>query len=185
MVKDNLVPATDSKRSALSLNKTEAAFAGIVALVTWFGVLSFLHSLVPFSCGDTISNIPINYDCAPQQLWQTLGLPLFSRFVIPLVLFNALAGVFLVRSFRRDVRDFSVLGSLALAWPLISTLAIHFLFYFGLCILPVGFALSIPATILSVEEKRDRLDWVSLPLSFISMVVCGWYLSQLVSLYGD
>src|SRR6185503_1601853 len=161
MAKDNLVPATDNKRSAFSLNKIEVAFAGVIALVTWFGLRSFLHSLVPFSCGSAINNIPIDYDCTQEQVWQTLGLPVFSRFIIPLVLFNALAGVFLVRVIRRDVRDFSVVGSLALAWQLISMLGIHFLLYFGICVLPIGFALGIIATMLSVEERRDKLDWTS------------------------
>jgi hypothetical protein len=185
MTKDNLLPATNSKRSAFSLNRIEVASASIVALVTWFGLRSFLHSLLPFPCGSTINNVPVDCGWTQEQAWQTLGLPIFSRFIIPLVLVNALAAIFLIRAIRRDVRDFSVLGSLALAWPLISTLGIQFLFYLGFGILPIGFMLSIVATILSVEAKRDRLDWTSLPLSFISMVACGWYLSELISLYGD
>jgi hypothetical protein len=180
MAKDNVVSQTENMRSAFSLDILEIVVATVAALVTWFGMRSFLHSLLPLPCGDAI-------DCGwtEEQAWQTLGLPLFSKFIIPLLLFNALAGVFLVRAIRRDVREFSVMGSLALVWPLISMLGIHFLFYIGMCVLPIGFALSIPATILSVEEKRDRLDWISLPLSFVSMVVCGMYLSELWRLYGD
>ena len=185
MAKDNLIPPTGNRRSAFSLNILEIVVATTVVFVTWFGLRSFLHSLLPFPCGAAVNNIPIDCGWTEEQAWQTFGLPLVSKYVIPLVLFNALAGVFLVRVIRRDVRDFSLMGSSALAWSLLSILGIHFLFYFSVCVLPIGFALSIIATILSIEEKRDKLDWTSLPLSFVSMVVSGMYYAELLRLYGD
>ena len=185
MIEDNLVSPTNNRRSPFSLNVLEIAVASAVALITWFGLWNFLHSILPFPCGFAINNIPIDCGWTAEQSWQTLGQPLFSKFAIPLILFNVLAGIFLVRVIRRDVRDFSILGSLAIAWSLASMLGIHFLFYFGTCILPIGFVISIVATILCVEEKRDRLDWTSLPLSVASMIVSGMYYAELWHLYGD
>jgi hypothetical protein len=185
IAENNPTIQTGNKRSPFSLNFPEIVFATVVALATWLGFRWFLQSILPFPCGSFANNIPLDCGWTKEQAWQALGLPLFSKYAMLLVLINALAGIFLVRVIRRDIRDFSPMSSLALAWPLLSTLGIHLLAYFGMCVLPVGFVLSLIATIISVEEKRYQLDWTSLPISFASMVISGMYFSELLSLYGD
>ena len=172
-----------SQRSIFSLNSLEIATAIIAALATWFGLRSYLQSALPFPCGS--SAIDILIECTEKHAWQTLGQPLFLRYAIPLTIISTLATVFLVRIFQQDVKDISIVGSIALVWPLPSIIGIHFLAYLGLCILPIGFVFSIIATIMSVEEKRYKWDWLSLPISFVSMVLIGMYAGQLFALYGD
>src|SRR5689334_2800586 len=78
--------------------------------------------------------------------WQKIRDPLFSKYAVTFLLLNTLGAIFLVRTVRQDVGGFSRLGSVVLAWPLLSLLGIPVFFFVGTCVLPLGFLLGIYAT---------------------------------------
>ena len=183
--KENHISLPDERRSPFSVSASEITFVIIAALLTWFGLRIYLHSLMPYPCTFFIDNVPVDCNWTREQAWQTLGIPLFSKYIIPFLVLNTAAAVSFVRIFRRDVRGVSRLGSVALAWPLVSFFGIHFLFYAGLCSLPVGFMVALVATVTSVVEKRFALDRISLPVSILNIIACGMYLNNLAAVYGD
>ena len=183
---DTPISSTDKQRSPFTLSVLEITLAIIVGLAAWFGLRGYLQSALPFPCDSSINDLTLNCGWTEEQAWQTLGYPLFSTYAIPLVLLLAMSGVFLVRSIRRDVRQFSVMGNLALSWPIFSVLGFFFLSVFSLIFLPIGLVLAIIATINSQElEKRYKWDWVSLPFSLAWLVVFGMFIGKLLNLYGD
>jgi len=163
----------------------EIISAALVGMATWFGLSSYLQSALPFPCGNSIGDIPIDCGWTGEQAWNTLGRPLFLNYAAPLSISLALATVFLIRSIKQDVLHFSRMGNFALSWPLFSFLGMHFFYVFGLCLLPIGLALAILATIDSEDEKRNKLDWISFPLSLAWIVISGIYFRGLWSAYGD
>jgi hypothetical protein len=183
---DNPNSPTDNKRSPFTLSILEISLAIFVGLASWFGLRGFLQSALPFPCGSSVNDLTINCGWTAEQAWQTLGYPMFSTYAIPLVSLLAISSVFLVRSIRRDVRQFSVIGNLALSWPIFSFLGFFFLSVFSLIFLPIGFVLAILATINSQElDKRYKWDWVSLPFSLIWLVVFGMFIGKILNIYGD
>ncbi len=183
---DTPISSTDKQRSPFTLSVLEITLAIIVGLAAWFGLRGYLQSALPFPCDSSINDLTLNCGWTEEQAWQTLGYPLFSTYAIPLVLLLAMSGVFLVRSIRRDVRQFSVMGNLALSWPIFSVLGFFFLSVFSLIFLPIGFVLAIIATINSQElEKGYKWDWFSLPFSLAWLVVFGMFIGKLLNLYGD
>ena len=183
--KENLISLPDKPRSPFSVSVPEIVFAILVALVTWFGLRSFLQSARPYPCGSSVNNIPIDCGWTEEQAWQTLGMPLFSKSVIPFVVCNTLAAVFLIRAIRRDAQGFSRLGRVALAWPLLSLPVIPVLFYSSACVSPIGFILGILATVTSARQRLNKLDWISLLITFMSMVACQMFFGELLTIYGD
>ena len=174
-----------NRRSLFTFTVVEIVSAILVSLVTLFGLNKYLQSILPFPCGGSVGNISIDCGWTREQAWNTLGRPLFETFAIPLTLSLALATVFLIRSIRHDVLHFSRMGNFALSWPLFSFLGLHYFYVFGLCILPIGLVVAILATIHSGEERNNKLDWISLLLCLVWIVICGLYFGGLWSAYGD
>jgi hypothetical protein len=173
------------RRSPFTLSVAEIIFAILVGIATWIGLHSYLQSALPFPCGNSIVNIPSDCGWTRAQAWNTLGRPLFLTYAAPLSLSLALAVVFLIRSIKRDVLHFSIMGNFALSWPLFSFLGMHLLYVFGLCLLPIGLILSSLATIKSRDENRNNLDWISFPLSLAWIVISVLFFRALWSAYGD
>jgi hypothetical protein len=185
MSEESLLSPTYKLRSPFSVNAPEIVFAIVVALATIFGLWRFLHSALPYPCGFTVGDNVIPCGWTEEEAWQQLGLPLFAKYVIPFVLLNLLSAVSLLRVIRKDLRGFSVLGSLALAWPMFSLLGIHFLGYFSCYIFPAGLIMGVIATFMSVQEQRNSLDWISLPVNLLSIIACIMYFAELLEVYGD
>jgi hypothetical protein len=182
---ESVPPHTDELHSPFSVNASEIVFAIAVVLVTIFGLWSFLHTALPYSCGLTVDDVLMPCGWTKEEAWQLLGLPLFSKYVVPFVLLNAVAAVFLLRVIRKDRRGFSLLGSLALAWPMFCLLGIHFLGYFSIYCFPIGLIFGVIATFIPLSGQGKKLDWISLPINLLSMVSCFMYLAELLELYGD
>ena len=183
--KDNPVYLNDKKHLPFSLNAVELGFSILVGGATWFGLSKFLHSTLPYPCGSSVNGIPTDCYWTEQQAWETLGKSLFASYVIPLVLFVAISGIFLIRSVRKDVRHFSTIGNLAFSFPIIAILSFIILSVFSLYCLPIGLVLSIMAMIKSGKEKKYKWDWVSLPFNIAWLIVFGLLIGQFLNLYGD
>ena len=179
------VDLIDNKRSPFSLSILEIGCVVLVGVATWFGFRSSLHSTLPYPCGSSINNIPIDCSWTEEQAWETLGYPLFSIYAIPLVLFLSISAVFLLRSIRQDVRHFSVFGNLALSYPIFSFLGFFLLSVFSQICLPGGLVFAILATIIFGTSKKNKWDWVSLPYNLIWLVVFGSFIDQFLNSYGD
>lgn len=175
----------DNKRSPLALNAIEIGFAVFVGIGAWLGLNVFLHSVLPFPCGSSVNDIPINCGWTEEQAWETLGSPLFSTYAVPFVLFLAISAIFFVRSIRKDVYGFSAIGNLALSFPIFGFLGFYLFSVFSLFFLPVGIALAIVATINSAITKNHKWDWVSLPFNMIWLVIFGLFICQFLNSYGD
>lgn len=175
----------NNKRSPFSLNALELGFAVLVGTATWFGLSDSLHSTLPFPCGSSINNIPIDCGWTEMQAWETLGHPLFSTYAIPLTLFLAISAIFLVRSIRKDVRHFSIIANLAFSFPIFAFLGFFFLSVFSLPCLPVGLVLSITAMINSEKAKSYKWSWISLPFNLAWLVIFGLFIGQFLNSYGD
>lgn len=165
-----------------SISAVELGCSILVGGATWLGLSKFLHSAVPYSCG---RGILTNCGQTEQQLWETLGKPLFSTYAIPLVLFMAISGIFIIRCIRKDVRHFSTLGNLAFSFPIFAFLGFFLLSFVGLSCLPLGLLLSVLATIYSMQEKNYRWTWISLPFNLAWFLIFGSFIGRLLYLYGD
>ena len=185
MSEESILPLTDERQSPFSVNAPEIVFAISVISATIFGLWSFFHSALPYPCGSTIGDTVIPCDWTEEEAWQQLGQRLFSKYVIPFVFLNGVAAVFLSRVLRRDLRGFSLLASLALAWPMFSLLGIHFLGYFSAYCFPVGLIFGAIATLIPHSGQRKKFDWISLPVNLLSIIVCGMYFAELLEMYGD
>jgi len=175
----------NNKRSPFSLSALELGFAVLVGLTTWFGLRYYLHSTLPFPCGSSANSISINCGWTEKQAWDTLGYPLFSTYAIPLALFLAISGIFLIRSIRKNVDHFSSIGNMALSFPIFAFLGFFILSVFGLILLPIGLVLAILATIDSSTTKNYKWDWVSFPFNLAWLVIFGSFIGQFMNLYGD
>ena len=183
--KDNSIILNKNERSPFWLNVFELGVAVAVGVATWFALSKSLHSTLPFPCGSSVNDVSIDCGWTEKQAWETLGYPLFSTYVIPLVLFLAISSVFLVRSLRKTVGHFSTMGKLALSFPIFAFLSFSLLSVFSLPCLPLGLALSIVATINSVKTKNYKWDWVSLPFNLTWLVIFGAFIGQFLNSYGD
>jgi hypothetical protein len=183
--KDNPVYLNDNKHSPLSLSAVELGFSILVGVATWFGLSKFLHSTLPYPCGSSGNGVPIDCGWTQQQAWETLGNPLFSVYAVPLVLFIATSGIFMIRSVRKDVHHFSMIGNLAFSFPIFAFLSFVFLSVFSLYCLPIGLALSILAMINSGKAKKYKWAWVSLPFNLAWLIIFGSFISQFLNSYGD
>jgi hypothetical protein len=175
----------DQKRSPFSLNGLEVISVIVVSTAAWFALRWLLQNTLPSPCGSAVNEVPIDCGWTAEQAWQSLGLPLYSTYLFPLVSLLAISAVFLVRSIRQDVLHFSVFGSLALAWPIIIFIAFFLLSVFSLYCFPVGLILAIIALIEFGETKENKWDWVAFPFSLIWLVVFGGFVGVFLSIYGD
>jgi hypothetical protein len=183
--KDNQTILKNDEQSLFSLNALELGFAVLGGIATWFWLSNTLHSTLPFPCDSSVNGISIECGWTKEQAWEALGRPLFSTYVIPLVLFLAISSIFLVRSIRKEVRHFSTIANLAFSYPIFSFLGFFILSVFSLPCLPIGLVLAIIAAINSGKTKNYKMDWISLPFNLAWLVIFGLFISQFLDTYGD
>jgi hypothetical protein len=173
--------STDINRSPFTISIIEIVLAILVGLVTWFGLRKYIQSTLPFPC----TSSSVDYISSEEYSWQFLGYPLFSTYALPLIFFLTISTIFLVRAIRRNDLHFSVIGNLALSWPIFSFLGFLLFNTFSLVFFPIGLALSIIAMMDSVMTKRLKWDWLSIPFNLAWLVVFGSFVGRFLSLYGD
>ena len=183
--KNNPISSNKNKRLPFFLNGLELGFSILVGMATWFWLRCSLHSTLPFPCSSSVNGVLIDCGWTEKQAWETLGYPLFSTYAVPLALFLAFSGVFLLRSIRKNVRRFSTLGNLALSFPIFAILGFFLLSVFSLPFQPIGLALAILATINSGMSKKHKWDWVSLPFNMAWLVIFVLFITQFLNSYGD
>jgi hypothetical protein len=178
---DQLAHLKDRERGSFSLNNVEKGIFFVVGVAAGFALWSFLHSSFPASCGPYRDD----HDCSPQQIWDAFGKPLFLVYGLPFVLSGAISGVFLLRSIRRDVRQFSMIANLAFSIPMLAFIGLMFYSILTWCFLGLGPVLALLATVYSGKPNRHKWDWVSLPFNLIWIVIFVLFLFQYLSVYGD
>lgn len=183
--KDNLITSSKNERLPFSLNGLELGFSILIGMATWFWLRNSLHSTLPFPCGSSVNGVLTDCGWTEKQAWETLGYPLFSTYAIPLALFLAISGFFLIRSIRKNVHPFSIIGNLSLSFPIFAFLGFFLLSVFSLPFQPIGLALAILATINSGMSKNHKWDWVSLLFNLSWLVIFGLFIGQFLNSYGD
>jgi hypothetical protein len=166
------------KGKKLSISRTtllEVGFPAIVSIATWFGLRFALYTTRPFGCDD----------CAYEELWEGLGYPLFSTYVIPFVVFLTISAAFFVRAFRNKFHYFSLMGSLAFSFPLFILPAFLLISVISLFCLPFGFIAAIIATVEMIITRKYLGNWVSLFYNGAWLVIFGKFMSRYLQLYGD
>jgi hypothetical protein len=177
----------NNKRPLFKLNATETGIAIASGIIAWFIIRNILQSTLPYPCGSEVGETLIDCGWTYTQSWEELGSKIFNIYAVPIIIFISASVIFLVRLTRKETSYFSALGNLSMAWPLPSFLIMHFPIL-GLYCLPIGFILAIIATILSAEseeEKKYKLDWVTLPFNLLWLVVSSSYFSAFWNAYGD
>ena len=175
----------DTILSALLLSKSEVLVASLTGIATWLGFRSSLSGTLPYPCGTAINGELIPCGWTYGESWTQRGHSLFSTFSVPIVIILAMSAVFLLRAIRKDERYFSILGNLAVAWPLISfPLANLFSFYSGYC-LPIGVGIALIAGLKSLNTKRNSADWIALLFSVAWLLFLLIYMDQWWNRYGD
>ena len=183
--KDNLITSSKNERLPFFLNGLELGFSILVGVATWFWLRNSLHSTLPFPCGSSVNGVLTDCGWTEKQAWETLGYHLFSTYAIPLALFLAIFGFFLIRSIRKNVHPFSIIGNLSLSFPIFAFLGFFLLSVFSLPFQPIGLALAILATISSGISKNHKWDWVSLLFNLSWLVIFGLFIAQFLNSYGD
>jgi hypothetical protein len=187
MSKDIQSSLNNNPKASFSLSSMELRFSLLVGVATALGLISFINSELPLSCGPDISYSSINcdYTWTPQLAWELRGRPLFLTYIIPYVLSLAISGIFLLRSIRRDVRQFSMIANLAFSFPALAFIGLLFhsivSWYFSV----LGVVLAILAAFNTVRSQDRERDWLSLPFNLVWIVIFQMFVFHYLRLYSD
>lgn len=119
-----------------------------------------------------------------ERLWEAHGSRLFQQFSVPFAVVAAISAVFLVRAFRRDVRHFSALGNMAMAWPLFgSVLVISLDWCSGYCWL-TGLMM-VAVGVVGPAAKREKGDLWAIPWNAMWILLAIVFATVSWSIYGD
>ncbi|MEO6062676.1 MAG: hypothetical protein ABIQ99_12130 [Thermoflexales bacterium] len=159
------------RRSALSVSVSDiiAFFAG--GAITWFSNTSIFWTIEPIyaDVGTVVK----------RQALLTETTPI-------LALISALSAVFFVRAIRHDVRGFTRLENLAIAWP--GLVYVPFAIVMGMFmpfVFPTGFGLLL-AVALRLPGRSDRLGLLLAILSHVAAIAYTMrYAEQMWLLFGD
>lgn len=186
MSKGILSSLNNNPKASFSLSSVELGFSILVGVATALALRSFIYSELPDTCGPDIdySYIGCDYTWTPQLAWELRGRPLFLTYVIPYMLCLAISSIFLLRSIRRDVRQFSMIANLAFSFPALAFIS-SFLFYSNVSwyFSVLGLVLAMFAALNSVRSQGRERDWLSLPFNLVWIVIFILFFFHYFSLY--
>lgn len=185
--KDIQSSLNNNPKASFSLSSVELGFSIPIGVTTALVLRSFIYSQLPETCGPEIdySYINCDYTWTHQLAWELRGRTLFLIFVIPFVLSLAISGIFLLRSIRRDVRQFSMIANLAFSFPALHFIGflfeVNFKWYFNL----LGLVLACLAVLNSARFQGRERDSLSLALNLVWIVILFLFAVLYTGLYGD
>ena len=186
MSKDILSSLNNNPKASFSLSSVELGFSMLVGVAIAWALRSLIYSELPETCGPDIdiAYIGCDYTWTPQLAWELRGRPLFLTYVIPYVLCLTISGIFLLRSIRRDVRQFSMIANLAFSFPALGFIGLMFhnivSCYFSL----LGLVLAVFAALNSARFQGRERDWLSLPFNLVWIVIFIFFVFHYFSLYS-
>jgi hypothetical protein len=171
----------ENKRSPFSLNIVELAFALGAGITTWFGLRYFLWITPPWPYDWSM------YDSEPLPAWFTQGRQeLFNLFVIPMVFIMAISAMFLLRGIlNKEIKFFTRLSNIAIAWPIFSFITIHIISFLCFYPAPIGLILAFVELGVSYESEYKWGAMAAVVWNFAWLLIGGYYFGQWEQLYGD
>ena len=170
---------TDTFRSPLSLNSLEFLSALIGGGLAWFWLRYNIWHAQPWYWG--FDNLPT----WPYPEWFINTREHLLTLTWPVAVAIAISTIFLVRSYRDNIRHFSSSGHLVLAWPLIDFLFLATIGSFGIFCLPIQFVLALVVAVRSSKKQQYLGDLMVIPLSIAWTILGYWYSLMWWELIGD
>ena len=177
MSKDIQLPLKNNPKAPFSLSSVELGFSILAGVATALALRSFIYSQDPLECG------PRLVGCDDRQIWEMLGRPFFWKFVIPFMLAVGISSIFLLRSIRRDFRQFSMIANLAFAFPAFAFIGIPLNSNVTCGLSLLGLVLGMLAGLNSAISQGRERDWLSLAFNFVWIVIIILFVFEYLRLY--
>ena len=173
------IPLSNSFRSPLSLDIIEALSSLIGGAGAWFWLRYNIWNAQPWNWWE------YNTPGEPYPSWFISHREHLLTLTWPMTIAMAIATIFLARGIRGNIRHFSRLGHIILAWSLIDFLLLMITGSFGIWCLPIQFILALVIAFTPTKGQRHLGDLIAIPFSIGWTILGYWYAFMWWSLIGD
>lgn len=174
-----MVASMSNQRSPLTIRIYELVAALMAGGLAWFWLRQIVLGFIPWGWDE-------GYNLGPLPEWFIQARDEVLILNWPIAITIAISTIFLLRTLdEQNIRHFSRLGHLALAWPLINFLPLSIFGPFSILCLPIGFILALIAATLSLVKKQNFGDLAAIPLSLVWMILGYIYSDWVWYLWAD